>query len=308
MSTVTTVDSDAAAKAPKKKVRMEKTILGYVPTESIIYALHPTVRLSIYLLTGILPMFIQTPELTLLFLILALVMFPISNVSLSRIKMFAPMMVSVFIFLMLVNWLAPAYKEPGTVLCAPFGIPMYYHAIMWGVCIYLRMMSLIIASIFYFSTNRERDFLLSLRVWKVPFVVSYFIGLSMRSAGIFLEDYGIIREAERARGLDTKNLSFGGRIKHFAMYLVPLFTLSIRRSEEVSIALYAKGLEYKGTVDGKKRADWLLSKSKLTGKDKLLVVIIFAIFIVGMYFAFGTSYFTLINAPIYQKLLSTVLH
>ncbi|MDR1900393.1 MAG: energy-coupling factor transporter transmembrane protein EcfT [Treponema sp.] len=285
-----------------RKNKMEKTILGYVPLQSPVYALHPTVRLALYLLTGILPMFIQTPEFTIAFLIFALTMFPVANINIGRLKMFTPMFISVFVFIMLVHLLAPINKDEHLIVFSAGFVQGHFHSLMWGFCIYLRMISLVIASIFYFSTNRERDFLVALRVWKLPFAISYFCGLSMRSAGIFMEDYTIIREAEKARGLDTRNLTLTGKIKHFCMYLVPLFTLSIRRSEEISMALYAKGLEYTGRIEGHKRADWLRSKMTLTVKDKVLVVIILGVFVVGMVFAFGTGFFSLVNSPIYKFL------
>jgi energy-coupling factor transporter transmembrane protein EcfT len=285
-----------------QKNKMEKTILGYVPLQSPVYSLHPTVRLALYMLTGILPMFIQTPEFTIAFLIFALAMFPVANINIGRLKMFTPMFISVFVFIMLVHLLAPINKEEQLIVFSLGFAQGHFHSLMWGFCIYLRMISLVIASIFYFSTNRERDFLVALRVWKLPFAVSYFCGLSMRSAGIFMEDYTIIREAEKARGLDTRNLTLMGKLKHFCMYLVPLFTLSIRRSEEISMALYAKGLEYSGKIEGHKRADWLRSKMVLTTKDKVLAVIILGVFVVGMVFAFGTPFFSLTNSSIYRFL------
>ncbi|QQK06956.1 energy-coupling factor transporter transmembrane component T family protein [Miniphocaeibacter halophilus] len=285
-----------------RKNRMEKTILGYVPKESRAYSLHPNIRLSLYLLMGILPMFIQIPEFTIIFIIFELIIFYWANISFSNFKKFTPMFITVFFFLMLIHWLAPIKVKNDIIVFTLFGKPGYYYSLMWGFCIYLRMMSLIIASIFYFSTNREKDLLLALRTWKVPFSVSYFVGLAMRSAGTFGEDYRIIREAEKARGLNTKNLSLSGKIKHFAMYLVPLFTLSIRRSDEISTALYAKGLEFKSKIDGKKRADWIKSKNKMNKADMLVVALILIILIIGMVVAISTPYLKLENSIIYNTL------
>jgi energy-coupling factor transporter transmembrane protein EcfT len=286
--------------------RMEKTILGYVPKKSIVYILHPSVRLAIFLVTGIFPVFIQRPEITFCFLMLEFLMFPIANIKISRLKVFTPMFISVFIFIMVVHWFAPIHKEKDIVLFTYFGKPAYFYSISWGLSIYFKIICLVVASIFYFSTNRERDFLVSLRVFGCPFAVSYFCGLAMRSAGIFMEDYSIIREAERARGLDTRKMNFAGKVKHFSMYLIPLFTLSIRRSEEISMALYAKGLEYSGKVNGVKRAYYLRSKMKLTIFDKILMITIFIPFFIGLATILTTNVFALERSMVYNHILSQI--
>lgn len=66
---------------------------------------------------------------------------------------------------------------------------------------------------------------------------------------MFMEDIKIIREAERARGLDETALSLADRAKLYAMYLMPLFTLAIRRTDEISNALYARGYTPSGKME-----------------------------------------------------------
>jgi energy-coupling factor transporter transmembrane protein EcfT len=135
-----------------------------------------------------------------------------------------------------------------------------------------------------------------------PFVVSYFIGLALRSAGIFIEDYAIIREAEQARGLDVRNLSFLGKVKHFSMYLVPLFTLSIRKSDDISTGLFAKGTELTGKIDGKKRADYLRSKLKITKIDKAWLVAIVLFTIAVMVVSITSGLLTIENSWIFNNI------
>lgn len=261
------------------KRKMHRTIIGFVPGESIMYKLHPVVRLSLYIATGILPLFIETPEISLLFIVLVLILFVVANVNLNRLKIFTPMLITVGIIINLTYIFFPIRKAEGLVMFSLGSLDVHFYSTMWAFAIYLRIITLVLASVFYFSTNRERDILVAMRSIGTPFVVSYFIGLALRSAGIFIEDYAIIREAEQARGLDVRNLSFFGKIKHFSMYLVPLFTLSIRKSDDISTGLFAKGTELSGKIDGKKRADYLRSKLKITIIDKgwLVVIVVFTL-------------------------------
>ena len=52
---------------------MNKTLLGYVPTESPIYVIHPFVKLFFMLVVSLFPMFVSAPEWN-LFLMLVLIL------------------------------------------------------------------------------------------------------------------------------------------------------------------------------------------------------------------------------------------
>lgn len=284
------------------KRKMHRTIIGFVPGESIMYKLHPVVRLSLYIATGILPLFIETPEISMLFIAIILILFVVANVNLNRLKIFTPMLITVGIIINLTYIFFPIRREEGLVMFSLLGLDVNFYSTMWAFAIYLRIITLVLSSVFYFSTNRERDILVAMRTIGTPFVVSYFIGLALRSAGIFLEDYSIIREAEQARGLDVRNLSFLGKVKHFSMYLVPLFTLSIRKSDDISTGLFAKGTELSGKINGVKRADYLRSKLRITNIDKawLVAIILFTVTVIVV--SVTTGLLTIEGSWIFQSI------
>lgn len=284
------------------KRKMHRTIIGFVPGESIMYKLHPVVRLSLYIATGILPLFIETPEISFSFIVLILILFVVANVNLNRLKIFTPMLITVGIIINLTYIFFPIRKAEGLIMFSLGSLDVHFYSTMWAFAIYLRIITLVLASVFYFSTNRERDILVAMRSIGTPFVVSYFIGLALRSAGIFIEDYAIIREAEQARGLDVRNLSFLGKVKHFSMYLVPLFTLSIRKSDDISTGLFAKGTELSGKIDGKKRADYLRSKLKITKIDKgwLVAIVVFTLSV--MVVSITSGFLTIENSWIFNAI------
>lgn len=286
----------------KSNQTMKKTILGFVPTESPTYRLHPMTRLVMFLAMGFIPLFIQMPEINILFLIGVLILFSISKVNLKQLKKYIPMVIMVGCFIGLTYIIFPN-KEVGEEPIKLGFLTIYLHSIMWGFCIYTRILTLLFSSIFYFSTNRERDMLVGLRCLKMPFVATYFLGLTLRSAGMFMEDYKIIREAEQARGLDMTSASFVKKIKHFAMYMIPLFTLAIRRSEEISVGLYSKGTVITGKYNGKKRPDYLLKNLKITKVDIAVIILIFVVFFAIAYLQVSLKLFNLVNSPINQLLL-----
>lgn len=287
-------------------LKMQKTILGYVPAVSPIYALHPLVRLILFIITGIIPLFIEMPEGNLVFLLVILGLFIYSKVDLRNLKVYLPMIFTIGLFIMATYVFFPVGKGEKLVLYQWGTIVFEYHSLMWAVSVYIRIVALIYASIFYFSTNRERDILVAFRSTGMPFICSYFLGLSLRSAGMFLEDYRIIREAETARGLDTENMSLTGKIKHFAMYMVPLFTLAIRRSDDISMALFAKGTMLFQKGDSVKRSDYLVAKSPVRKKDISMIVGLVAVFAGFVIFEANTGALHIDHSAMNQMLLASV--
>lgn len=258
--------------------KMCKTVLGFVPAQSPIYAFHPTTRLLLYVFMSFLPLVFQTPELELALVALSVLIYMWAGVPARNLKMYVPMLILVFFFVS-VSYIVfpsvPAGEAP--IMVGP--VAVYASSLIRGLLVYTRVIALLFATIVYFSTNRERDILVALRCLHVPFVVSYFIGLVLRSAGTFIEDYRVVKEAEKARGLDMSSAPLLTKVTHFPMYMIPLFTLAIRRSEDISVGLYAKG-----TVllqkDGAKRPDYMRTLYTRRGRDVALVAML-ALVLVG---------------------------
>lgn len=278
---------------------MQKTIMGYVPTSSPMYSMHPVGRLTLYLVFSVVPLFIERPEVNLLLIVLTLLMFRYANVQFKTLKMFLPMFVTVFFILNLTYIVFPREDDLLTTAFSAGPFTVYSGSLVWAFATYCRIIALVLASIFYFSTNRESDILVGLRTLGMPWVVSYFIGLSLRSVGVFLEDYAVIKEAEIARGLDTRDLSPAGKVKHFAMNLIPLFALSIRRSEDISMGLYAKGVRISNKVNGRRRPDWMRTKYTMRTRDWALVAFSLAAFVVIVALRTTTSYLTIEDSFLY---------
>lgn len=276
--------------------KMKKTIIALVPEESPIYALHPLTRLFLFIVTGFIPLFIDMPEINLLFIVAVIALFKYARVDLNSLKIYLPMMVTVGIFIFLTYIFFPG-KDPQYI---PFfkilGKQVYYQPIRWALVSYIRILALILASIFYFSTNRERDILAGFRAMGMPFVVSYFFGLALRAAGMFIEDLRTVREAEQARGLDYSVISFKDKLKFYAMYMIPLFTLALRRGDEISNALFARGYSFGGKPPGGKRVDYVLTKYTMSGFDKPLIALMGVVFVALAFVKFKYNLFSVENS------------
>lgn len=277
---------------------MRKTLLGRVPEASPIYALHPVTRFVLLLATGFAPIFIDLPEANLLFLAAILLAMVWAGVDLSRLKIYTPLLVTLFLFMFLVVLIFPGQDAAYThIRLGPVGT--FYQPIFWAFVSYCRILALLFASIFYFSTNLERDTLVALRTLRVPFAATYVAALSIRAAGMFMEDFAVVRQAERARGLDTASMSLRDKGKLYVMYMVPLFTLALRRAEEIGAALFARGYNVLGRVaSGGRRADYLVSRFPVRPADYLGMALLATAFASIVYLQLVESAFRIHNSPL----------
>lgn len=279
--------------------KMMKTLLALIPVESPLYSFHPVSRLLLFVITGFIPLFINMPELNFMFAVLVLLLFIYSKVALSSLKMYLPVIICAGIFTFLTFIFFPGKDPNYQVIGHIFRLPLYDQPIMNACIAYSKILALLLSSIFYFSTNRERDILAALRTLKMPFVASYVLGLSLRSAGMFLEDLHTVREAEQARGLDYAALKFTDKVKLYSMYIIPLLSLALRRSDEISNALYVKGYSMKNSG---KRADYILTKYHFSAADVVSCVILVLLLFLIIYFKYRYQWFDA-NHSLFQTLL-----
>jgi energy-coupling factor transporter transmembrane protein EcfT len=152
---------------------------------------------------------------------------------------------------------------------------------------------MIFTMVLFLSTSREQDVIVALRSIRVPFVVTYVFAMALRSAGMVLEDFQIVRQAEQARGFDTSGKSLAYKIRKYIMYMIPLFALSLRRAEEFTNALIARGYAFTGESSRIKRADYILTHYTFKGLDRVLTILISLSFIVVLVLRYGFGYLDL---------------
>lgn len=282
---------------------MRRTLLGVVPVTSPLYALHPLTRLFTLGFLGVVSLFIDVPEINIGLVLLILLYLRWARVDLSGLRIYLPLTITVAIFMFTVSIAFPN-RDPSFHAFRWAGITFYAESLFWTFASYWRLMAMLFGTIQYFSTNRERETLVAIRSMRIPFAVTYFLSLALRAAGMFLEDMRIIREAERARGLDESTLSLRDRAKLYAMYMIPLFTIAIRRTDEISNALFARGYTISGKIEaGGRRTDYIHTKYAFRPLDAVLIVVMVALLcgVAAARILLGT--FSVAHSPLWHYLL-----
>ncbi|MGC9398434.1 MAG: energy-coupling factor transporter transmembrane component T family protein [Anaerolineae bacterium] len=274
---------------------MNKTILGYVPEESPIYRVHPFVRLFFLLVVSLFPIFISAPEWNLALIVVILALLWYGRVNLSTLRIYVPISVSMGVLIFLSHTVLGGRHPEFYVSFQVFGLPFYYERIVAAVDVYARVLPMIAVMVFFLSTSRERDILVAMRWARIPFVLTYLVAMALRAVGMVIEDFSIVRQAERARGYDPKGKSIGYKLRQFVMYIIPLFALALRRSDEFANAIVARGYSFTGLRETE-RADYVLHKYEFRLMDGVLVGVIGAFLVGLLVMRYGFGWLTLTDS------------
>jgi len=272
---------------------MNKTLLGYVPTQSPIYAIHPFVKLFFLLIVSLFPMFVAAPEWNIALMLVILLLMGISRVDIRTLRIYVPVAISMGSIILL-SYIIMSGNHPEFLLVARFaGIKVYWERVRDAVVVYFRILPMIFTMVFFLSTSRERDVIVAMRTIRLPFVVTYVFAMALRSAGMVLEDFQIVRQAEQARGFDTTGRSLVYRLRKYVMYMIPLFALSLRRAEEFTNALVARGYAFTGEASRVRRADYILTHYSFKYYDAIFTALISVSFVALLVLRYGYHFFSI---------------
>jgi energy-coupling factor transporter transmembrane protein EcfT len=221
-------------------------------------------------------------------------------------KIYIPVAISMGVVILFSHIIFSGNHPEFELLTSYIGIRIYWERLRDATIIYFRVLPMIFTMVFFLSTSRERDIIVAMRSIKIPFVVTYIFAMALRSAGMVLEDFQIIRQAEQARGYDPQGKSIPYKIKQYVMYMVPLFALSIRRSEEFTNALVARGYSFAGKKSNKKRADFILTHYSYKYFDYLFIGAILVIFCTLLILRYSFNYFGMDHSWILRFLYNVV--
>ena len=285
---------------------MNKTLLGYVPDESPIYAVHPFVKLFFLLIVSLFPMFVQAPDWNIALVVVIVLLMWISRVDMRTLKIYIPVAISMGTIILISYTVLGGTHPEFELLVTWGGVNIYWERIRDAIVVYFRVVPMIFTMVFFLNTSRERDIIVSMRSVRIPFVATYVTAMSLRAAGMVLEDFQIVRQAEQARGFDSVGKSLAYKIRQYVMYMVPLFALSLRRSEEFTNALVARGYAFTGKASKVKRADYILTHYSYKYYDFIFIVLISLSFIALLVLRFGYGYFDVEQSWLINLLRSAI--
>jgi len=130
-------------------------------------------------------------------------------------------------------------------------------------------------SVFFITTSPDK-LSLALEKAKVPYEFNFAFITAIRFVPVLADEAQTIMDAQRSRGLELDTGNFLKRIRNYIPILLPLIINSIRRSLELAEAMESRAF---GATEDRTN----LYELRLTGTDKLVLIVITAFFATALY-------------------------
>jgi len=180
-----------------------------------------------------------------------------------------PLLVLLIVFSTYI-WTFLYLKDAGDVFLKIGGWYVPRRSFLFGVGMGIRIGVMMLAGLVFLATTRVEDFTGGLHRAGLPYGLCFGLSLSFRLLPSFLEVVSTVREAQKSRGLDLDSGGFVEKTRKHLPLLVPVFVSSIRRSDDMALALMSRGF-------GRSNPRTYLKNYKFGVADAVLIVIVAAL-------------------------------
>jgi len=156
----------------------------------------------------------------------------------SRIRQLLKQIVPLLLLLFLLQCL---FTRQGAAWLTVYGIRIVSDVgLRMGLGVMLRILIIIISALLLMSSS-ERDFLLALVQWKIPYEIAFMVMLGLHFLPILREEALNVYYAVQMRGTELKKISTSQKLKLYTRIMLPIISGAIYRAEQMAIAMDARG-------------------------------------------------------------------
>ncbi len=253
--------------------------LAGVSARSTVYSrVDGTVKILIPIFLSLGVLFVRDIPSTLLLILVSLFFMVVAGVPLSFLKSYLLLAISLSAFIVLSFVLFT--QVPGNVLLSVTLFSLKAEKGLWEWKLVVtdaalakagffiaRILAMILIATLFVATVSDRDIVWGLRRLGLPAGLAVSASLFFRGLSFFVSDFFTVREAMMARGVDFERTSLAKRFLLYANALIPLLSLMVTRSLEISLALESRGIAPSTKFPAR------YHRSRLTPLDALLLAI-----------------------------------
>jgi energy-coupling factor transport system permease protein len=116
-------------------------------------------------------------------------------------------------------------------------------SLAFGAATFLKFGTMMVAGLVLLATTRVEELFLGLVRLRLPYPVAFAFALALRWVPEVYQTALRVKEAQEVRGLGVKKGGPFARLKRHLPLLVPIFLLTLRRTQTMSWALEARGFQ-----------------------------------------------------------------
>ena len=205
----------------------------YKDTDSPVNRLDPRTKILILAISFILSLLFQHPLYNTAVLLLILIYGFIGKAA-GSIKLIWKIIVIISLLSILI-WTFSLKGE------TPLFWRVSKESLLYGFAAAIKINSMIIAGLIFLTTTRNEDISLALIKLGLPYRIGFAFSTALRLVPTFIGTAMTVLQAQKARGFDPFTGNIIERIKKFVPLLGPVFLLTLRSADTLSLALESRG-------------------------------------------------------------------
>jgi len=222
-----------------------KGLILFTPRKSFFNIIHPAVKIYIVILFSVAALLTPTHAIALLNLIIMIVAVIVARVPVKALRLYTTVIGwMLFISFIFYSLFTPVRSGPVLATLGPLKIG-YENLLAW-LLVALKFLAVSYVTALLLVTTKHRDLAIALRTWKMPYVISFTFAAILRNLAIVSVDLFTIIDAQSSRGLNFREGNPISRLAKFVRVGIPLIYVSLKRTEEMSNAMAARGFKVKG--------------------------------------------------------------
>ncbi|MEE0799958.1 MAG: energy-coupling factor transporter transmembrane component T [Gemmiger sp.] len=259
-----------------------KTVLNYLPRESVVHRLTGTAKLAFFLLFTFASMITYNTWVLLGLMVVSFAAFRLSRIRLREVRF---MLIFMLVFLLLNNLFIFLFDpNQGTtlygtrhLLCHLFWrYDITAEQLFYMLNISLKYFVALPVAILFISATDPSEFAASLNSIGISYRVGYSVAIALRYIPDIQRDYHNISQAQQARGVELgRSEPFFARLKNAVSILMPLILTSLNRIDTISNAMELRGF-------GKNRRRTWYCRRPFTRSDVIAVALGALLFLLSL--------------------------
>ncbi|MDF1488712.1 energy-coupling factor transporter transmembrane component T family protein [Tessaracoccus caeni] len=217
----------------------------YVPGNTFLHRLDVRTKLLGVAVVVAMTVLLPTPGAQVLLAVGSLALVLLLHVPAKQIvSMFAPLSFVIAMIVVFASLWPPSGRRGGEVLLHLWfdgALPLTTTGLAWGATLGLRIVTMVaITSVLVLSTPIE-DLVALMQKARLPFPLVFIVMTALRFVPTLQARSAQILDAQRARGVKVDDRGMIGAIRAHISIMVPLFSTSIRMSEDLAAAMLSRG-------------------------------------------------------------------
>lgn len=272
-----------------------RTITGYVDSTSALLNLNPVTKFSLLMFAALYTLLGNLLELNLILVLIVLTIFKLSKIRLSAVTNYLRVLLGFLLIIILSYFFVGGGLGRNPLVCAGF-LKLYAENLVVGLTIYSKILATVLTVVLALSLITVRDVINGLSILGVNLRVALVVGLVFKFMYYLQVKLDEIKLGELSRGLEISRSNFFKRASLFFHRLLPLFSITLMKIDEVSDVLELRGFNLA-------RGKGLLDKVRFRFIDLLILSIIISSISLITYFSL-TGVLNPLNSSIYRILAS----